>query len=292
MSLELVKDEFGATMELYRCPDGRLVAPDFNPDTVCNMKNIPLRDDDIMLCSYPKSGCHWLWDVLRHLRFGQVDDLDNTDKETYMVEFNSLEKLEQLQSPRILNNHGFFEDQPRDVFVKNLKVVFVYRNVKDLAVSYYHHHIRFPEYKYQDTFTHYIRRFAAGLVDNGSVFEYLRGWEKGMLNTPAFDFHVVSYEDMKEDSERELLRLSEFLGTSTDVDFLKAVAKATDFEAMKKKKSISTMYMDSDGEPVMYRKGQVGDWMNHFTVADDRWMDTIIERELGHLQLLTFRYEL
>lgn len=71
------------------------------------------------------------------------------------------------------------------MFVKNLKVVFVYRNVKDLAVSYYHHHIRFPEYKYHDTFTHYIRRFAAGL---GMDHSFLRTLEAVEIRVQYFSF--------------------------------------------------------------------------------------------------------
>lgn len=62
-----------------------------------------------------------------------------------------------------LSIFSFFEDQPTDLLDKKVKTVFVYRNIKDLAVSYYHHHTRFEEYKYKDSFSHYIRRFVAGL---------------------------------------------------------------------------------------------------------------------------------
>ncbi|CAG5116568.1 unnamed protein product [Candidula unifasciata] len=294
MPLELVPDEFGTVMELFRCPNGRLVAPDLNPDTVYNMRNIPLRDDDIMLCSYAKSGCHWLWDVLRYLRFGVADDLDKVDKETHMVEYNSLETLEQLQSPRILNNHGFFEDQPTDLFNKKVKVVFVYRNIKDLAVSYYHHHTRFPEYKYQDTFTHYIRRFVAGLVDNGSVFEYLRGWEEGIHNTPGLNIHVVSYEDMK-----ELLRLGKiFLGPNTALVFPKGPSPRAQnrfWPNVKKKKKRATMYLDHEGKPVMYGKEKllpycrsVGERRNHFTVAATIGWTPSLKKKMGNPKFFKF----
>uniref|UniRef100_A0A0B6ZEC0 Sulfotransferase domain-containing protein n=1 Tax=Arion vulgaris TaxID=1028688 RepID=A0A0B6ZEC0_9EUPU len=292
MSTELMEDEFGATMELFRCPNGRLVAPDLVPDVVYNMTKLSLRDDDIMLCSYSKSGCHWLWEVLRYLKFGGMNNLENVDKEAYMVEYNTFERLEQLKSPRILNNHGFFEDQPSDLLKKNVKVVFVYRNIKDLAVSYYHHHTRFQEYKYNDSFTHYIRRLVSGLVDNGSVFEYLQGWEEGIRTSPGLSVHIVSYEDMKENPVAELRRLSEYLGTSTDIQFLENVAKATDFEAMQTRKVTSTLFLDQEGKPIMYRKGQVGDWKNYFTIADSEWMDEVIDRELGHSKLFKFKYSL
>uniref|UniRef100_A0A0B6ZDZ3 Sulfotransferase domain-containing protein n=1 Tax=Arion vulgaris TaxID=1028688 RepID=A0A0B6ZDZ3_9EUPU len=237
-------------------------------------------------------GCHWLWEVLRYLKFGGMNNLENVDKEAYMVEYNTFERLEQLKSPRILNNHGFFEDQPSDLLKKNVKVVFVYRNIKDLAVSYYHHHTRFQEYKYNDSFTHYIRRLVSGLVDNGSVFEYLQGWEEGIRTSPGLSVHIVSYEDMKENPVAELRRLSEYLGTSTDIQFLENVAKATDFEAMQTRKVTSTLFLDQEGKPIMYRKGQVGDWKNYFTIADSEWMDEVIDRELGHSKLFKFKYSL
>ncbi|KAK3802739.1 hypothetical protein RRG08_002001 [Elysia crispata] len=241
-----------------------------------------------MLCSYPKSGCHWLWECIRYLILGVSDVHKTTDKESSMIELNTRENIEALESPRVLNNHAFFDEQPADLKTKGLKIVFVYRNIKDVAVSYYHHHTRDKTYKYSGTFSQYLQRFESGLVDSGSVFEYLQNWESGIKANPSLKVHILSYEEMNEDPVRELGRLSDFLGTNRDGDFLQMVAMETSLDAMRIKKEKVTSFVDENGQPIMYRKGKVGDWVNHFNTEEREKMDKLIAKELGDSSLFKF----
>ncbi|KAI8749223.1 sulfotransferase 1C4 [Biomphalaria glabrata] len=59
---------------------------------------------------------------------------------------------------------------------------------------------------------------------------------------------------------------------------------------MKKRKG-PISFKNKDGDPVMYRKGEVGDWKNTFTVAQSEWLDQIIAREMAESKL-TFKYTL
>ena len=56
MALEVTTDEDGFDLQLLRGRDGRFVANNFNLDTIENMASINLRNDDIIFCSYAKSG--------------------------------------------------------------------------------------------------------------------------------------------------------------------------------------------------------------------------------------------
>lgn len=40
-------------------------------------------------------------------------------------------------------------------------------------------------------------RFAEGLLDNNSMFEYLKGWETGIKENPDINIYIVSYEDLQ-----------------------------------------------------------------------------------------------
>ena len=53
---EQVLDAAGRTMELIKAKNGRYIASDMILSTVDNLATLPLREDDVMLCSYPKSG--------------------------------------------------------------------------------------------------------------------------------------------------------------------------------------------------------------------------------------------
>ncbi|XP_005108957.1 sulfotransferase 1C4 [Aplysia californica] len=292
MADETTTDRNGDVMILARNNRGRLVACVWNQDMVNGLPSLPMREGDVVICSYAKSGCHWTWETARLLMSHHEAVVQQTEKEQCMIEMSTLEKLEALKSPRLLNNHGFFDEQPlSEMIAKGVKVIFVYRNLKSVATSFYHHHTRFQEYNYSATFDNYLSRFLDGLVDNDSAFSYLRGWEKGIAETPDLKVHVLSYEEMKKHPMEELRRLSKFLGGSEDEEFLKKVFEETDFDTMQKKKAKTTLYFDSNGLPVMYRKGTIGDWKNHFTVAQSELMDSAIQKELGDSKMFKFQYE-
>ncbi|CAL1543904.1 unnamed protein product [Lymnaea stagnalis] len=189
MPVELVRDDSGDTMLLMRYGDDRYGASDFVEESLVNMREVKLREDDVMLCSYSKSGCHWVWEILRLLQSGSTH-LDVIDKEDYMMEFNTIQHLEALPSPRILNNHMPWDGQPRDLIEKRVKTVFFYRNPKDVAVSFFNHHRKFKDYDYKGNFNNYINRLIQGKVDNGNPFLYLRQWEAGIMRHPELPVFV------------------------------------------------------------------------------------------------------
>ncbi|XP_059143747.1 sulfotransferase 1A1-like [Physella acuta] len=289
MPVEVVSDDSGDTMTLIRYNDNRFVASDFVEETILNMRNVELRHDDVMLCSYSKSGCHWVWEILRMLRHGSTN-LEVVDKEHYMIEYNTLDQLSALPSPRILNNHMFWDSQPRDLVEKKIKTVFFYRNPKDVAVSFFNHHRKFKDYDYNGKFSNYLKRLVQGKVDNCSPFQYLKSWEEAIASHPEQPIFVGNYEDMKENPLAELRRLSTFLGHDHSDNFLQQVAEMTSFDSMKKRK-FPVAVLDDEGQPIMYRKGEVGDWRNYFTPEQSAWFDQIIRDQMAGSRF-RFRYQL
>ena len=87
------------------------------------------------------------------------DSIEYVDvpKETTMLPFQTPEKILQIPSPRALNSHCFFRHLPKDILKLKNKLIFVTRNPKDIAVSYYHHCKR--QIDYSGTFSEFLDFF-------------------------------------------------------------------------------------------------------------------------------------
>ena len=68
-------------------------------------------------------------------------EMNRKPKRTAMLDFMSLEHIGAIKSPRILNTHHPPHLLPKDIKEKKkAKIVYIYRNPKDVAVSAYHHY--------------------------------------------------------------------------------------------------------------------------------------------------------
>ena len=93
----------------------------------------------------------------------------NAIKESAMLEGTSQTSFDQLQSPRVLNTHLLYDDLPKDFRTKRCKLIYILRNVKDVAVSFFHHHTSLVDYGYNGKWENYLKRFLEG---KGTVLDY------------------------------------------------------------------------------------------------------------------------
>ncbi|CAK8681095.1 unnamed protein product [Clavelina lepadiformis] len=94
----------------------------------------------------------------------------------------------------------------------------------------------------------------------------------------------LMYEEMKKHPKKEIKKIADFLGVERSDEEINQIAEATSFENMKKK-----------GVPVFsnvnfFRKGQIADWKNHFTVAQSELMDEKFNEKLSGIDI-KFTYE-
>ena len=92
---------------------------------------------------------------------------NNAERVDAIKEWNMIEGMKQslfdgLASPRILNTHIYFRHLPRDFKNRKCKILYMIRNPKDIAVSFYNHHYKILEYEYSGTWEHYLPRFLKG----------------------------------------------------------------------------------------------------------------------------------
>lgn len=106
-------------------------------------------------------------------------DVDETEKELMMMEWQTQQYFDSKPAPRVLNTHALPRQLNADLLRMRAKIVFILRNPKDVAVSFYHHHLKLPEYEYRGSWAAYLHLFLTG---NGRVAT--------PLFSPSFDTHA------------------------------------------------------------------------------------------------------
>lgn len=280
----VVTDSDGCEMRM--CELDGVMVPAFGEDKFRRIKDVAMREDDVLLCGYPKTGCHWTWEILRMI-VAQSATLTQDGKGTSFMELVEEGVLEGQEGRRVMNTHVPYAYLPKEILEKKTKIVFTTRNPKDTATSFYNHHIALQGiYGYTGSFNAWFQLYQDGKVDYGSFTDYHQAWHDALRDHPSQPFYNVSFENMKEDLPREIRGLARFLEVDLDEVTVAAIAKAAGFDSMKTRYS-------SNGNAIsgkLLRKGQVGDWENWLTVAQSRALDDV-DRNLAHT-MFKFRYSL
>ena len=89
-------------------------------------------------------------------------------KEKVMMEGISKQIYETEPAPRVFNTHLYFKYLPEDFRRRRCKILYILRNPKDVAVSFYNHHSKITVYDYDGPWDSYLRRYIKG--DGKCVF--------------------------------------------------------------------------------------------------------------------------
>ncbi|ESP01667.1 hypothetical protein LOTGIDRAFT_139283 [Lottia gigantea] len=274
------KGRFFTTIEKDGCR-----FPNKNLRSVQNFTNFKLRKDDVLICAYMKSGTHWLWEICRMLVAGTTE-VKIVEKESQMIELANHDDLDKDPSPRFINTHARFDLLPNDFWKFRNKIIYIRRNPKAVAVSFYNH--TKTVYEYDGEWNDFFKLFVDGVVDNGSWFEYVLQWERIIKHSTEDRILDIAYEDVKEDPLREIRRICEFLEITTSEDLMKDIIDHCDFKKLKKRKE--NFSITKDGNLSLYRKGWFPDWKNWFTVAQNEYFDEVYKRRMIGSKL-QFKYQ-
>ncbi|CAL1547834.1 unnamed protein product [Lymnaea stagnalis] len=292
------------------------------------IQELPIREDDVLIAAYPKSGTHWLWEVT-HMLLNQTTEYEKRVKEQVMLEFaGALEAVEKEPSPRILNSHLVFPHLPLEVITKKIKIIHVTRNPKDTLVSLYHHFKQLTP-RASFTFDLLLKTVMENNIMFPSQYDYLRQMTEFEQTHPDHPIKHIYFEEMKKDPVKTISSLAKFLGVPASDTFCQHVAEACSFDNMKRvedegKKVMPKSMVDSldqrgqtpagvkqldggmpphGGSPPhhggkrppakmsFYRKGVVGDWKNSFTPEQSLEFDNYIKMEENKGFPFKFEYE-
>ncbi|KAG6920333.1 sulfotransferase 1C1-like, partial [Chelydra serpentina] len=110
------------------------------------------------------------------------------------------------------------------------QAIYVARNPKDNAVSYFHFQQMNQGLPAPGSWDQYLETFLAGEVPWGSWFDHVRAW------WDARDKHRILYlfyEDIKKDPRGEIQKVGRFLGRELPEPVLESIVEHTSFESMR-----------------------------------------------------------
>ncbi|KAH0626570.1 hypothetical protein JD844_001632 [Phrynosoma platyrhinos] len=135
------------------------------------------RPDDLLISAYPKAGTTWIEEIVDMIQHGgdtqkcarapiyhRIPFIDLFHPRSVpTVEYQlRLEKADAMPSPRTIKTHLQVQLVPPSFWEQNCKMIYVGRNAKDNAVSYFHFHRmnqRMPE---PGTWDQFLENFLTG----------------------------------------------------------------------------------------------------------------------------------
>jgi hypothetical protein len=248
----------------------RMLRPSNNVPPINNTAPV-FFDSDVFLVSYPKSGNTWLRFLLGNYITDGKCDFTNSHLIIPDVDYNP-EAIIACATPRIIKSHRPFP-QPYK------RVVYLVRDGRDVAVSYFHYMKKYGRLDKNLDFQDYLPQFIDGTLDAyGSWGNHVKNW----VNSGTENFIVIKYEDIKSNPLPILCRVIEFCGLKVDENKIVAAIETSDVRRMqsleKKQHNDVSLLSNSDPSMLFVRKGIVGDWKNYFsTLMLDQFMDSFGE---------------
>ncbi|XP_006662242.2 cytosolic sulfotransferase 1-like [Oryza brachyantha] len=182
-------------------------------------------------------------------------------------------KLAATPSPRLLSTHLPYSVLPASITGNpNCKIIYVCRQPKDMLISFWHFVNRD---KSRDVPLSYVWESVRECTYFGSpVWDHIIGYWNASKARPC-NVLVLRYEDMKRDPARNVERIAEFIGqpfseAEREAGVVSRIVELCSFETMK---ALGTRMAGSSQRVVssefpndsFFRKGAIGDWVNHVT---------------------------
>ena len=292
-----------------RIKPGNIILPAAFEKVKDSIKNWHVREDDIYVLTFPKSGTTWtqelVWLLQNDCNF-EIAKAKTLDERFPFMDFplfvgfiksdipqflkgDMLAMLEAIPSPRLLKSHLHFGLFPDDLMEK-CKIFMCLRNPKDTVVSYYHHVKLSKDNAFIGDFPAFFDLFMDDLAVYSPYFEYIKEvWQR--RNHP--NVRLLFFEDMKKDLAASVRKVAKFLGKEVTDAKVEELVDHLSFDSMKSnpavnKEDANANMFKEDGH--FMRKGKIGDWKNYFTDEMNERMDEAIQAHFTSVGL-EFQYE-
>ncbi|XP_068087446.1 amine sulfotransferase-like [Hyperolius riggenbachi] len=264
-----------------------------SPEAVDAVEHMEIRDDDVFIVTYPKSGTIWMQQILNLIYYEEYRDGKlNTDNMTRSpwIEYNLFStSFDSQPSPRLFTSHLPYYLMPKDLRLRRGKIIYVYRNPKDTLVSFYHFYKVISRLQYTIDWETFFDLFMTGRVFPGSWFDHVREW---YTHKEDYNILFITYEEMIKDLKSAVLKICTFVDIKLDDEVLEKVVEKSTFKTMESDpiasyKNVSKDILNFDKGSFL-RKGTIGDWKNIMTVAQSEQIDEMVKCKLGDLPIKFF----
>lgn len=188
------------------------------------MKAFP---DDVFLVSYPKSGNTWMRFLVGNLVYmDEPVTFANVEQLVPSVYGMPNRKLRRLPRPRYIKTHESFHPDYR-------RVIYVVRDPRDVAVSYYHYLVKIKQLPAGASVDAFVPNFIAEKLYArfGPWADHVMGWLS--MSPSRKDFLFLRYEDLLNDTPRELAKVAALLGIPAEEEKLKRAVQLSTAQRMR-----------------------------------------------------------
>lgn len=214
------------------------------------------------LVSYPRSGNTWLRFLLANILFPD-EDVNHISLDRLIPDIREKKQWEKLgvKNPLFIKSHDVWVDE----FAED-KVIYMYRDVRDVALSYYHFSQGEWDIKFKGTFDDYLeKRFIPG----GRYGGWYGRWDSHLIfwfdiikdKVKGVESLFVKYEELWQYPYEEMRKIIEFLKIK--------VRNATDIQTAIDKSAFSELGKIRARDGVHLKKmgltGRPGGWRETLT---------------------------
>lgn len=263
------------------------------PDAIDSVENMEIRDSDVFLVTYPKSGTIWTQQVI-NLIFNErqrngLEDIDNMTRAPW-IEYNLYNiDFNRRPSPRLFTSHLPYYLMPKELRFKRAKIIYVFRNPKDVLMSFYHFHKLYTKLHIALDWETFMDMFLSGRVIGGSWFDHVRGW---YTHKEDYNILFMTYEEMKKDLRSAVKKICNFVDIRHDDQAVDTIVEKSTFGNMKHDPLANYTFIQKDildfDKGDFLRKGTVGDWKTRMTVAQNEKFDKFYKEKMKDVPLKFF----
>ncbi|KAJ8040135.1 Sulfotransferase family cytosolic 1B member 1 [Holothuria leucospilota] len=270
------------------------------PENIAGVRDWKTREDDIFILTYPKSGTHWMYEIVQLiLANGYSEKIDRSKMMISTLEMlhppdmvkPTYEILDTEESPRVIMTHLPWQFLPKQLTEqKKGKIIYLMRNPKDVLTSTNRFWLSTSGKEVEKNVWQYLfKNFLTGDVAWGSWFDHVEKYWKHRNQENVF---FTSYEQLKKDFKSVVKPLSTFLGLELDEDALERVEENSTVKAMKKtyddiEKNVpgGVRMVKAHGRNSFVQKGVIGSWKDYFTVAENELFDQVYKEKMANWEM-------
>ncbi|XP_058826268.1 luciferin sulfotransferase-like [Topomyia yanbarensis] len=265
--------------------------------------NFEVKKDDVWVSSFPKSGTTWcqemVWLICHGLDFSAAKSEPLSTRFPFLEvslihdtkgEINSFERARDMPSPRFIKTHLAVSMLPKQYWDVLPKTVHIHRNVKSVALSYFHHSKRIF---YRGTKEEFIRSFMKDLQFYSPIHAHVIGYHS-LKNCRNILF--LKYEDMKSNLRGCVETVCRFFDRSYSDEELDLLCQHLSFDSMKQ--NLACNYEDKNNDAWesksrderFIRRGEIDSWKDELSLEIveelNQWTnDTVKNLDQMHLFL-------